>query len=56
MDPFILVKFMKPVEPKEAAVSLLIFEWNDESLIGAYPDPDMFHVRILLVVLLMAHC
>lgn len=49
VDPFILVKFMKPVDPKEATVSLLIFEWNDEELIGRYPEPDAAMVRKSIV-------
>lgn len=40
MDPFILVKFMKPpAEQKAASVSLVIFEWKDEELVGRFPEP-----------------
>ena len=39
VDPYILVKFMKPAEPEKASVSLVIFEWKDEDLIGVYPKP-----------------
>jgi len=49
VDPFILVKLMKPVDPKEATVSLLIFEWNDEELIGRYPEPGAAMVRKSIV-------
>lgn len=42
VDPFILVKFIKPDDVVEAEdqdpdpiVSLVIFEWNDRPLIGA---------------------
>jgi hypothetical protein len=44
VDPFILVKFMKPVEPKAATISLVIFEWKDEELIGLYPEPGAAYV------------
>lgn len=38
VDPFILVKFVKPdnlPEDRDPIVSLVIFEWNDRPLIGA---------------------
>lgn len=39
MDPYILVKFMKPpAEQKAASVSLVIFEWKDEELVGVFPE------------------
>lgn len=39
MDPYILVKFMKPPpEQKAASVSLVIFEWKDEELVGVFPE------------------
>ena len=41
VDPFILVKFMKS-EAKEKAdptVSLAIFEWTDERLVGKAANP-----------------
>lgn len=42
VDPFILVKFSKvnnnvKSDPK---ASLVIFEWNDEDLIGEYRNPE----------------
>lgn len=40
VDPFILVKFRKsPVEgDADPLVSLVMFEWNDEDLIGRHPE------------------
>jgi hypothetical protein len=39
VDPYILVKFMKPPpEQKAASVSLVIFEWKDEELVGVFPE------------------
>lgn len=41
VDPFILVKWLKPKDGKPAPttpVSLLIFEWKDFELIGAWPS------------------
>lgn len=39
VDPFILVKFLKPpAEQKAASVSLVIFEWKDEELVGVFPE------------------
>jgi hypothetical protein len=49
VDPYILVKFMKPAEPTEATVSLVIFEWKDEELVGVYPEPGAATVCILLL-------
>jgi hypothetical protein len=42
VEPFILIKFMKPVDPppENPIVSLVIFEWADEDLIGVYPTPE----------------
>lgn len=37
VDPFILVKFTKSNVPAgDPLASLIIFEWNDEELIGQY--------------------
>lgn len=46
MDPYILTKFIKatPEGDADPVVSLVIFEWNDESLIGRYPDGDAENV------------
>lgn len=46
MDPFILTKFIQNPEPREGSslVSLVIFEWNDEGLIGR-PVSDDSEVR-----------
>ena len=42
VDPFILVKFSSS-ERENAKASLVIFEWKDEQLIGAYrtDEPDV---------------
>ena len=43
VDPFILTKFVKNTEAADDAdpiVSLVIFEWRDEELIGVYPTVD----------------
>ena len=41
MDPFILVKFAKiDAKDKDPLVSLVIFEWRDENLIGRYRDEN----------------
>lgn len=40
VDPFILVKFSKVNNVKgDPKASLVIFEWNDEGLIGEYRNP-----------------
>ena len=46
-DPFILAKFRKstPEGNPNPQVSLVIFEWRDEDLIGIYPNPDTDKVR-----------
>ena len=42
-DPFILAKFRKDTsdDDSDPIVSLVIFEWNDELLIGRYPPGAM---------------
>lgn len=41
VDPFILVKFSKAnAQSSDPLASLVIFEWNDEELIGQYPTED----------------
>jgi hypothetical protein len=48
VDPFILVKFDKVIiegNTDDPLVSLVIFEWNDEELIGKYPDVPGPNVR-----------
>ena len=42
MDPYILTKFIKstPEGDVDPVVSLVIFEWKDEGLIGVHPDGD----------------
>ena len=42
VDPFILTKFMKDDSQGESdpLVSMVVFEWQDEPLIGRYKDPN----------------
>jgi hypothetical protein len=40
VDPFILTTFVKAEEPTDAVVSIVIYEWADEDLIGRPVDPD----------------
>ncbi|KAI0428621.1 lung seven transmembrane receptor-domain-containing protein [Xylaria sp. FL1042] len=44
VDPFILTVFPNDTVPadQDPIVSLVIFEWKDQDLIGAYPDPESF--------------
>ncbi|KAI9713106.1 MAG: hypothetical protein M1820_001091 [Bogoriella megaspora] len=39
-DPFILATLVKPEESTDAIVSLVIYEWGDENLIGKPLDPN----------------
>ena len=39
VDPFILTTFVKPDEPSDAIISVVIYEWNDQDLIGHPIDP-----------------
>jgi len=47
VDPFILTVFPNDTikGDDDPIVSLVIFEWKDQDLIGAYPNPDAFSVR-----------
>lgn len=42
MDPFILTKFIQatPEGGDDPVVSLVIFEWKDEDLVGVWPSED----------------
>lgn len=40
VDPFILIKFLPQQSDQDPIVSLVVFEWKDEDLIGVYPSPD----------------
>lgn len=42
MDPFILTKFIQatPEGGEDPIVSLVIFEWRDEDLVGVWPSED----------------
>ncbi len=42
VDPFILTKFTKatPEGDEDPLVSLVMFEWRDEDLVGVWPSPD----------------
>jgi hypothetical protein len=49
VDPFILVKFVKPDDLAEAddpIVSLVIFEWSDRPLIGARVEEENGQSRV----------
>lgn len=42
MDPFILTEFIQatPEGDEDPIVSLVIFEWRDEDLVGVWPSDD----------------
>lgn len=42
MEPFILTKFVQatPEGDEDPIVSLVIFEWKDEDLVGVWPSED----------------
>ena len=42
VDPFILTKFIQatPEGAEDPIVSLVIFEWKDEDLVGVWPSED----------------
>jgi hypothetical protein len=42
VEPFILTKFIKAADdtPGDPIVSLIIYEWKDEELIGIWPSND----------------
>ena len=42
VDPFILTKFIKatPEGDKDPLVSLVMYEWRDEELVGVWPSAD----------------
>ena len=46
-DPFILTKFItnKPEDGTDPVVSVVIFEWKDEELVGVWPSNDAVDVR-----------
>jgi hypothetical protein len=47
VDPFILTKFIKVADDtaEDPIVSLIIYEWKDEDLIGVKPTPDAVKVN-----------
>lgn len=47
-DPFILVKFIgnTPKGDEDPVVSLVIFEWRDEDMVGIWPTKDALEVRL----------
>lgn len=47
VDPFILIKFTDVGKEQEGdpIVSLVVFEWQDEDLVGILPSPDAAQVR-----------
>lgn len=48
-DPFILTKFIKTNAEgdEDPVVSLVIFEWKDEDLVGVWPSDDAPEVRLI---------
>lgn len=44
VDPFILLKFLPYEGDQDPVVSLVIFEWKDEDLIGVYASADATQV------------
>ena len=48
VDPFILIKFVQaaPEVDKDDIVSLVMFEWRDEDLVGVRPSGDA-KVRVI---------
>lgn len=49
VDPFILTTFMKTDSEgdEDPLVSLVIFEWRDEDLVGRWPSDDSPKVSML---------
>lgn len=49
VDPFILTTFMKtdPEGDDDPLVSLVIFEWRDEDLVGRWPSEESPKVGVL---------
>jgi len=47
VDPFILTMFTesKPEGDEDPIVSIVIFEWRDEDLVGVWPSEDATDVR-----------
>ena len=52
MDPFIETKFIKTASEgdEDPIVSLVIFEWKDEDLVGVWPQEDSTEVRRSFIV------
>ncbi len=45
VDPFILTTFVKSQDVKDdPLVSVVVFEWKDEDLIGVWPSPEAAEV------------
>ena len=53
MDPFIVTEFVKSNQDDngDPLVSIAIFEWRDEKLIGVYPTEQASEVRIITCLL-----
>ncbi|KAI1116128.1 lung seven transmembrane receptor-domain-containing protein [Nemania sp. NC0429] len=49
VDPFILAVFPNDTikADEDPIVSLIIFEWKDQKLIGAFPDPEAFNKELI---------
>jgi hypothetical protein len=47
VEPFILTKFINAADDtaEDPIVSLIIYEWKDEDLIGVRPDPESTQVN-----------
>ncbi|GAP89370.1 putative integral membrane protein [Rosellinia necatrix] len=49
VDPFIDIVFLNDTAKadEDPIVSLIVFEWRDQDLIGAYPNPDAFTKELI---------
>lgn len=50
VDPFIVTEFVKSKQDdnSDPLVSIAIFEWRDEKLIGVYPTEQASEVRMTI--------
>lgn len=44
VDPFILTKFIKSEDGHDSLVSLIVYEWRDQDLIGVWLSPEASEV------------
>jgi hypothetical protein len=49
VDPFILVNFLNSTQKSssDSVISLVVYEWKDEDLIGVWPSPDASEASLL---------